>query len=444
MSEDIYLIKKLVEAGRIKEAMPAVNQLLSQDPKNKFLLTVSAHNNFCEENFDQAFELLRLITDIDAEDIYANRHIAIIQYIRGEYAESIATYLNLFGFVGEYNDQDFDLLITGIAVSFSNKSLGAKIIEWVFAHSPYLKNSYLDNSAPNFLVDISIKANSVARDERYRTQHLAVQKLFNKEFAKEKSRFDDFLENFHGIKRLMPNHRLQKPSYHLYPGLRTQPFYDPTEFPELVDFKDFLNDISEEVLLLYSTKQGVTPYIHEARTGNNGLDILANSYQWSAIHLFKGGKPVESALLSCPTTSDWLKRLPLPKMEGHSPEAFLSILKPNTEIKPHFGLSNLKLTLHLAINIPELCSITVGTETRSWTQGELLIFDDSFIHEAENKSKENRVVFITEIWHPDLTLPERKALELVMKLQVKVFENIKDVSFEHLVAEIKLNRNSIN
>jgi aspartyl/asparaginyl beta-hydroxylase (cupin superfamily) len=52
----------------------------------------------------------------------------------------------------------------------------------------------------------------------------------------------------------------------------------------------------------------------------------------------------------------------------------------------------------------------VGAETRHWKVGEALVFDDTIEHEAMNPSDELRVVFIFDVWHPDLSEIEREAV----------------------------------
>ena len=45
----------------------------------------------------------------------------------------------------------------------------------------------------------------------------------------------------------------------------------------------------------------------------------------------------------------------------------------------------------------------MGEEETEWQAGKMLIFDDTYEHEAANRSKEEeRVVLIVDIWHPDL------------------------------------------
>jgi len=48
-----------------------------------------------------------------------------------------------------------------------------------------------------------------------------------------------------------------------------------------------------------------------------------------------------------------------------------------------------------------------------------LIFDDSFEHEAWNKSNETRVILLFEIWRPEISPDERAAL-------TTIFETIND------------------
>ena len=60
------------------------------------------------------------------------------------------------------------------------------------------------------------------------------------------------------------------------------------------------------------------------------------------------------------------------------------------------------LRCHLPLIVPagNKCAIRVGDETREWKEGELMIFDDSFEHEAWNRSDEMRVVLMFDIPNP--------------------------------------------
>lgn len=49
------------------------------------------------------------------------------------------------------------------------------------------------------------------------------------------------------------------------------------------------------------------------------------------------------------------------------------------------GPSNNRLTVHVGLVVPPGLSITVGGETRGWTEGEAIVFDDSFEHEVAHQ-----------------------------------------------------------
>ncbi|HEY1991670.1 MAG TPA: aspartyl/asparaginyl beta-hydroxylase domain-containing protein, partial [Gammaproteobacteria bacterium] len=137
---------------------------------------------------------------------------------------------------------------------------------------------------------------------------------------------------------------------------------------------------------------------------------LDGSRDWSALHLYKAGVRVERNCQSCPQTVAAVESLPLPRIPEHAPEALFSVLQPGTRIPPHFGLANYKLVTHLALKVPPDCAIRVGNETRGWTEGECLVLDDSFQHEAWNRSGERRAVLIVEIWNPAVTEAEREGI----------------------------------
>jgi aspartyl/asparaginyl beta-hydroxylase (cupin superfamily) len=60
--------------------------------------------------------------------------------------------------------------------------------------------------------------------------------------------------------------------------------------------------------------------------------------------------------------------------------------------------------------VPVGCWFRVGAETRAWKPGEAFVFDDTMEHEAENPTDELRVVFIFDVWHPDLSDVEQDAV----------------------------------
>lgn len=94
----------------------------------------------------------------------------------------------------------------------------------------------------------------------------------------------------------------------------------------------------------------------------------------------------------------------------------ISVLQPHAVIPPHFGISNIKWTLHIPLVINENASLTVGGQIVSWNeQRDAILFDDSYEHSAKNASDMQRAVLIVDIWNPHLTTPERSDIQNIMR-----------------------------
>jgi len=92
-------------------------------------------------------------------------------------------------------------------------------------------------------------------------------------------------------------------------------------------------------------------------------------------------------------------------------EVFFARMPPHTTIAAHSDNLNYVMTSHLALELEEGgSSILVGNEEREWEEGEMLVFDTSYIHKCWNDSDRNRYVLVLRFWHPDLTLAERRAI----------------------------------
>ena len=83
-------------------------------------------------------------------------------------------------------------------------------------------------------------------------------------------------------------------------------------------------------------------------------------------------------------------------------------MSPQAQIKPHFGACNLKLRCHFPLFVSEEGFLRVAGDPRPWEEGKMIVFDDSYEHEAANLShSKERVILLMDIWHPDLVLGER-------------------------------------
>ena len=74
---------------------------------------------------------------------------------------------------------------------------------------------------------------------------------------------------------------------------------------------------------------------------------------------------------------------------------------------------NCRLICHLPLIIPKGCWLRVGNEKREWEEGKLLMFDDSFEHEAMNPTSELRIILLFDVWRPELGPGERSAISAI-------------------------------
>eukprot|EP00927_Polykrikos_kofoidii_P032392 TRINITY_DN27612_c0_g2_i1.p1 TRINITY_DN27612_c0_g2~~TRINITY_DN27612_c0_g2_i1.p1 ORF type:complete len:1107 (+),score=258.45 TRINITY_DN27612_c0_g2_i1:27-3323(+) len=101
-------------------------------------------------------------------------------------------------------------------------------------------------------------------------------------------------------------------------------------------------------------------------------------------------------------------------LDGVEPfEVFFARMPPHTTIKPHSDNLNYILTSHLGLDLEEgACAIKVGNDEREWREGEMMVFDTTYMHSTRNDSDRSRYVLVLRFWHPGLSREERRAIHL--------------------------------
>ena len=202
------------------------------------------------------------------------------------------------------------------------------------------------------------------------------------------------------------------PTHFFFPELAQREFHPRQLFPWLSDLEAATETLASELQAVMAAERAeLVPYIqYEEHLPLAQWKPLNRNPDWTAIHLWRNGELVDANARHCPRTLDLLAKFPQPTIGGSGPNAMFSLLAPNTAIPPHVGVNNARLVCHLPLVVPEGCWFRVGAETRYWKRGEGFVFDDTIEHEALNPSDELRVVFIFDVWHPDLTEAERNAV----------------------------------
>jgi aspartyl/asparaginyl beta-hydroxylase (cupin superfamily) len=201
-------------------------------------------------------------------------------------------------------------------------------------------------------------------------------------------------------------HPLQQGAKWILPGISETPWHDPYAYPEIAPvakaFESNHAAIKRELEQAWQTgRDGFRDYEH----------YLSVQPDWQALYLYRQAALVDRSAALAPTAFAVLRdsavrtEVICPLLESH-----FSVLLPGAHVKPHCDLWNFSINLHVAIDVPDRCAITVAGQTRSWQEGECLLFDYSFEHEAWNEGDRPRTCLLADLWHPETTRPEREAL----------------------------------
>jgi aspartyl/asparaginyl beta-hydroxylase (cupin superfamily) len=212
----------------------------------------------------------------------------------------------------------------------------------------------------------------------------------------------------------------QRPKFLWVPGLPPTPFYAPERFEWYRILEAATGSIRAELQQVLHDQDELTPFLQVANKAEED-EYLGGDREgraWDAFFFYRHGQSFPDNLARCPQTAAALAQVPLTQVAGHAPEVLFSVLAPNTHIKPHHGVTNTRVVTHLPLIIPQGdCKLVVGGVEHAWQQGRCITFDDTFLHEAWNRTAEQRVVMILDTWNPDLTDAECMALrDLVGKI----------------------------
>ena len=185
---------------------------------------------------------------------------------------------------------------------------------------------------------------------------------------------------------------------YLFSRVPSTPYIDAARFAELSVLRDNWQVIRDEALKL--NDEG---YIRAAATYN---DIGFNSFfrtGWRRFYLKWYGVELPSARAFCPRTVALLSSIPTVKA------AMFASLPPGARLVRHRDPYAGSLRYHLGLATPNSpdCYIVVDGERYFWKDGEATMFDETFIHYAENRTDRPRVVLFCDVERPLRFAPVR-------------------------------------
>ncbi|HEX7764067.1 MAG TPA: aspartyl/asparaginyl beta-hydroxylase domain-containing protein [Cellvibrio sp.] len=179
--------------------------------------------------------------------------------------------------------------------------------------------------------------------------------------------------------------------FYIFAKDRNQVYIDPKDFPELKVLQDNWELIREEALNLNNSAQ--------IKASADLDDLGFNSFfrtGWKRFYLKWYGANLKSAEQLCPKTVALINQLP--NVKG----AMFTMLPPGARLVKHRDPYAGSLRYHLGLVTPnsEDCYISVDGQTYAWRDGEAVMFDETYIHYAENKTDQNRIILFVDVKRP--------------------------------------------
>jgi len=178
---------------------------------------------------------------------------------------------------------------------------------------------------------------------------------------------------------------------YLFSKVKPSAYIDTAQFPELKVLTTHWQEIREEAARL--NDEGFI------RSAAGYTDMGFNSFfrtGWKRFYLKWYGVQMPSAQRMCPRTTELLESIPTVKA------AMFASLPPGARLVRHRDPYAGSLRYHLGLITPnsERCYIVVDGERYFWRDGEAVMFDETFIHHAENTTDQQRVILFCDVERP--------------------------------------------
>ena len=179
--------------------------------------------------------------------------------------------------------------------------------------------------------------------------------------------------------------------FYAFSKLPNKPFVDVSNFRELDALRDNWRTIREEAVALNDQSKIVA----SRDLDDLGFESLFKT-GWKRFYLKWYGSTLNSANELCPKTVEILEKIP--SVKG----GMFTMLPPGTRLGGHRDPYAGSYRYHLGLVTPnsEDCWITVDGDKYWWKDGEAMMFDETYIHAAENNTEDNRIILFLDVKRP--------------------------------------------
>jgi aspartyl/asparaginyl beta-hydroxylase (cupin superfamily) len=409
-------LRALARAGRIAEAEAACQRILSQWPGEPLATRWSAQRAAQRGDHALALSLLATLLAQRPDDVEVAMELAML-HLQAD-CPTDATQI-LESVLSRAPDHPHVWLLLGEVRENLGHEVGALKAWHQAVTRAQQRRQWVDqDSTPPHLLAAVLHAIEVVRTGRaalWRTAYDDVRAQFGAEALR---RVDRAVSAHLDEWQATPASPHQRPRFFYMPDLPAEPYLDPSLQPWAPALLAAFPAIREEALRVFAEDGGFDDFV-QLREGGRMRDFVDGtgpSPAWEALFFWRHGQRYDSTHQRCPTTSAVLESIELCRVADEAPEICFSVLKPGTTILPHHGVTNTRSVMHLPLLVPPDCALNVlGAGEHHWREGELMLFDDTFRHEAWNRSAGTRIILLMDCWNPHLTDVEKLAIQQLIE-----------------------------
>lgn len=168
-----------------------------------------------------------------------------------------------------------------------------------------------------------------------------------------------------------------------------QAYFPLDDFPALQEITDNWQEIRAEALALQD-------HIKAATSHNDAGFNTFFRRGWKRFYLKWYGDSHPSAVELCPLTTQLVSKVPMIKA------AMFAELPSGSHLGDHRDPYAGSIRYHLGLSTPndDRCYIEVDGQRHSWRDGQAVLFDETYVHNAHNNAEQTRIILFCDIERP--------------------------------------------
>jgi aspartate beta-hydroxylase len=400
--------QRLLREGRFADAERASRAVLERSPDDVEALNIVGLAAIRDGEPARAMALLERATRIDPANPVSFHHLGRAREMVGDLPSALMALQEALRLKPEFY---LSRLHYASLLERSGAGDAAAIQFARTLHDAQSRNQWINaETTPVGLRPLVEHAVLTVRTRRRGLLFAVAERLASRYGRESMARVEKCLRIYLGEERATFPDARQQPTFLYFPDLPTSPYLDRTVCPWIEGFEAQTETIRRELLQLLPSEHGRERVFTATDVEQQNLRGVGQPPSWNGYYFYRHGVRRDDNCASCPATAAAVDALPLSRVPEHGPEVLFSVFTAGTHLLPHRGVTNTRVVAHLPLVVPADCALNVGGEVHAWKEGRVVVFDDTYEHEAWNRSQETRVVLILDLWNPYLTAAEQAAV----------------------------------